>query len=284
MLHTKLQSGFLAALALEAAPIAKEHYKAFGMARGLKDDYTPITIADTLINKLVMDIVEAEFPEISVIGEEMSYISNGGSDYEIILDPIDGTLPFTWGHPLFTMAIALCHKGEPVSCCIYDYRQGRCFTADKGKGAFMGHTKLRVSKATFQDQPVVAVITWPAKFGTVVSQGAPCRLEEVALILGAYGAWVPNYISASYHAIAVATGEFAASLYPGNKSFDSAAADLLVREAGGMATNLLGEKLVYHGAEGPYHHLVSNGCVHDQILEAIRYVNSTEPLQLFRKR
>ena len=77
-----------------------------------KSDGSPVTIADTLIEKKLREILETEFPTHAIYGEE--YGGNLGQDIGWCIDPIDGTRAFIAGKPIFGTLVALCNKGFPL--------------------------------------------------------------------------------------------------------------------------------------------------------------------------
>ena len=96
---------FAKKLAKEAEEIALKYFS-FETETSQKDDSTPLTKADTEINDLVIRRINEAYPEHSIYGEEKSYIK-ADSKYIWVCDPIDGTMAFECGLPLFVFSIAL---------------------------------------------------------------------------------------------------------------------------------------------------------------------------------
>jgi myo-inositol-1(or 4)-monophosphatase len=78
-----------------------------------KADNTPVTIADKNAEKSIREIINAEFPDHGIIGEEYGS-ENADNEFVWVLDPIDGTKSFISGVPLFATLIALLHNGRQV--------------------------------------------------------------------------------------------------------------------------------------------------------------------------
>ena len=78
-----------------------------------KSDNTPVTIADKNAEKKIREVINAEFPDHGIIGEEYGP-ENANNEFVWVLDPIDGTKSFISGVPLFATLIALLHNGRPV--------------------------------------------------------------------------------------------------------------------------------------------------------------------------
>lgn len=79
----------------------------------VKDDATPVTIADKSVEAALREAITGQFPDHGLIGEEHGSI-NPGADFTWVVDPIDGTRAFSCGNPLFGTLIALLYQGAPV--------------------------------------------------------------------------------------------------------------------------------------------------------------------------
>jgi myo-inositol-1(or 4)-monophosphatase len=96
---------FAKAVAAESAEIALKYFS-FETETTWKGDNTPLTVADTEINDLVIKRINEAYPEHSIYGEEKSDIKEN-SQYIWVCDPIDGTMAFSCGLPIFVFSIAL---------------------------------------------------------------------------------------------------------------------------------------------------------------------------------
>jgi len=95
---------------------------------------------------LVKDFREVENLQVSMKGAG-DFVSKAdiAAEARWIVDPLDGTTNFLHGMPHWAVSIALEHKGEIVSAVVYDPAKDEMFIAEKGEGAFMNDTRLRVS-------------------------------------------------------------------------------------------------------------------------------------------
>src|SRR5262249_33077928 len=133
-------------LAHQADAIAKRYFHtAFEVTR--KADNSPVTIADTSINDLVIDSVRAAYPDHRVIGEEAS-LPKDGAEYSWICDPIDGTIPFSTGVPTFAFSLALVRDGIPILGVISAPIQDQLFVAEVDQGATLNGEKIHVDDRT----------------------------------------------------------------------------------------------------------------------------------------
>lgn len=242
-------------LAREAGKIMRENFSAssFGMKREWKSDNTPLTVTDTAINKLVLDAIEKNYPTHSFVGEEGSNIKE--SEYTWVCDPVDGTIPFSHGFPTFAFSLALTKNGESTVGVIYDPIMDRMITAEYGKGAYLNGEKISVSsEKAITKQSFVEINT-------------DNRMTPLRAYLHEKEAYVPCLYSCVYASMLVATGEFAASIYPFDKPWDAAAVKIVVEEAGGKVTDLDGNEQRYDGKVKGF--VASNGSVHNELVAAL---------------
>ncbi len=258
-MRAPVQLSQMCEIAFLAGGVMKTYFTHFGMERVVKTDTTPLTVADTEINRLVIDHVRKLSTEVDIVGEEESDRTN--NPWQIVCDPIDGTFPYTWGMPVSTFMLGLLYMGVPVMGVIYDPFTDRIYYAEKGKGAWMNKgVPLKVSSAkTRKDRLVVGYVSWP---------GCQYNILKVCQHLEDAGVTLVNFCSIGYIEAAVATGEFAGTLFPGTKHHDTAPGHIIVEEAGGMVSDVFGTPLKY--ANGDINgHIMSNGRIHDMIIDAV---------------
>lgn len=252
----------LRGVALLAGGVMKQYFTHFGMERVIKTDTTPLTKADTEINELVISHVRKISGEIDIVGEESS--DRRDSPWQVMCDPIDGTFPYTWGMPVSTFMLGVMYERKPVMGVIYDPFTDRMYSAEIGKGAWMNSTPLKVSSAgTRKDRPVVGYVSWP---------GCPYNVLKVCQYLEERGITLINFCSIGYIEAAVATGEFAGTIFPGTAHHDTAPGHIIVTEAGGKVTDIFGDPLHYSDNKIAGH-LMSNGYIHDLLVEAVKVSN-----------
>jgi histidinol phosphatase-like enzyme (inositol monophosphatase family) len=99
-------------LADEAGAIIRPYFRAT-IDIEIKNDKSPVTIADKAVEQRLREIIEAKRPEDGIIGEELG-IKESKNQYDWVLDPIDGTKSFIAGRPIFGTLIALCENGVPI--------------------------------------------------------------------------------------------------------------------------------------------------------------------------
>ncbi len=252
----------LSYIAKEAGNIMLDHFVSHGMKRTVKGDYTPLTLADTTINQLVIRRVHQIDPTIDILGEEES--ARTVSPWQIVCDPIDGTFPFTWGVPVATFMIALLYKGHVMASVISDPFSDRRYRAERGKGAYMNGNPIRVSNHTLRDRPVVGYVSW---------QGCGTNMHAVLGHLESQGFQLVNFCSIGYQEAMVANGELVGTIFPQRKPWafhDTAPGHLLVEEAGGIVTDLHGDPQDYLRKEFRGHIMANSPSVHEVLLDAVK--------------
>lgn len=262
----------LLVLAHQATRIMRDKFLSSldGMERDWKPDHTPVTEADRLINENVIRFFRDRYPHITVIGEEQSQIVEG-SEYVVILDPVEGTIPFSHGLPLSTFCIVLFKNGKLVMAMINDPFSGRCWFAAKDRGSFLNTRQISTSATKVLAQSVFSMCWWG---------GTKWNLDQVSSKLGEQRAIWMNLCTIGISGGLVASGQFAGSLFAGTKRWETPAMQLIVEEAGGVATDLLGNEFVYDpmNLENPIkgHLITCNRHIHEQVLNIIREVNQPE--------
>lgn len=223
-----------------------------------KSDQTIVTKADTEINQYLIDKVKEVYPNHSVDGEEEQF---GDSKYVWVCDPVDGTAMYARHIPVAVFSLALVVDGVPEVGVIYDVFTDNLYSAIKGEGAFRNDIKINVNSYKLEDVQSVAHYDMVKNFTYNIYD---CIKE---LSKKTYFVSLGSIIRAC---VCVANGDFTLAIFPGteHKNCDIAAAKVIVEEAGGRVTNLLGEEQRYdRDIKGA---IISNGLVHDEVLEVVR--------------
>jgi len=90
-------------LARQAGEVMRKDFS-LGMKKEWKKDKTPVTVTDTFVNRMVINAIGKEYPEHSILGEEENSLKD--SEYVWVCDPIDGTIPFSHGFPIFAFSLS----------------------------------------------------------------------------------------------------------------------------------------------------------------------------------
>lgn len=189
-----------------------------------------VTEADSAAEELIRKRLSAYAP---VLGEE----GGGPSSFEDrlwVVDPLDGTVNFAHGNPVFSVSIALVEKGRTVLGVVHDPSRKETFRASRGKGAWLGKRRLKVSPRTKLIKSLLST-------GFSYQRGA--RLDRSLAIFRRFhheARAVRRPGSAAIDLSYVAAGRFDGFWEDGLKPWDVAAGILLVEEAGGKVTDFRG--------------------------------------------
>ena len=250
--------------ALELADVAAAVTLAWFGARlpvELKADATPVTEVDRRAERAIRDAIAERFPEDGVLGEEEGE-TLGTSDRRWVLDPVDGTKLYAEGIPLWTTLIALEVGGEAVLGVADAPALGDRYHAHRGEGAWRGSSRLEVSDVAALDDSFVAhsgLEEW-------IGPGDEDRLWRVAS-----RARRTRGLSDAWAHLLVAQGSVEVLLeHEPCQRWDWAATEVIVEEAGGRITTLDGGAPAVGGDL-----LVSNGRVHDEVVDVLRARSAT---------
>lgn len=244
-------------LARDSGAIMRQNF-IMGMKKEWKSDATPLTETDTKIHELVEGAITRAYPDHVLMSEEGEDANVQGAEYVWICDPVDGTHNFSHGIPTATFMLSLSKNGEAILAIIYDPFMDRMYYAEKGKGAFLNGKEIHVADNDTVKKSVIGLGKWNDGVVNLFPVAEELRTRGVRLVTG---------LSIGYMGALVAAGEFTATLFGGKDPHDMVAIDLLVREAGGVSTDLFGEVKPSH--EKVMGQLASNGRVHEEILSII---------------
>lgn len=248
------KSAFLT-VAIKAAKQAEEvilrHYSP-SVEWKLKPDNTPVSLADTEAEAIIISTIKEAFPDHGFLGEE-SGDDHSTSGYQWIIDPIDGTKNFIRGIPLFATLIALMKDGEIIVGVSNMPALGEMLYAEKGAGAFREDQPISVSNvATLADAYMChGGLKYFKKYHSV---DALLTLVETAAGHRGFGdAW-------NYHLVAQGKADLAVEAQ--NKIWDIAPFVIIIEEAGGKVTDGNGAPITRSSTST----MASNGLVHDAAL------------------
>lgn len=196
------------------------------------------TEVDLLIENFLRQQLTSMFPDVPVFGEETENKNGNGvqqEDLYFLVDPLDGTLNYLCGLPIFCVALALLHRGQPQIGVVYAPALKEMFWAVRGHGAFCNGQKIIVHKSRPISQALVAT-GWPyqveAQFWAEKALARVQRAVGETRILGS-AALAMCYVAASVLDVYWEIG-----LEP----WDIAAGWLIVEEAGGWVSDVNGDK------------------------------------------
>lgn len=192
-----------------------------------------VTEVDRMAEREIIGTIHRSHPEHAILAEESG--REGDSETVWIIDPLDGTTNFLHGFPVFAVSVAVSHQGRLEHGVIYDPLRQELFTASRGSGAQLDGRRIRVSERRSIEQ-------------SLIGTGFPFRGKEEwlesylpmlrAIIAGTAGVRRPG--AASLDLAYVAAGRLDGFWELGLQPWDMAAGALLIREAGGLVSDLQG--------------------------------------------
>ena len=220
-----------------------------------------VTAIDLYMEKNIIKVIKEMFPEHSIYSEECGEEINE-SEYEWFIDPIDGTINFAAGIPLFSTSIALKKNEEAILGIVFDYNQNDVYYALKGKGAFCNGEKLQVSN---NDKLKDSIISF-----CLTSYYNDEYIKDVLYIEEKLAPKVRGLrliVSGAIELCWCASGKIDGVLnVKPSVGLSSAAGKLFVKEAGGKITNLKG-----NNRDKIDTLLVTNGNIHNEIVEILHW-------------
>jgi histidinol-phosphatase len=244
--------------AVKAAQAVILHYYQSDLDVQIKEDHTPVTIADKQAEAVIKQTIHAAFPDHTFFGEEGDKVDlQNHKGFSWIIDPIDGTKSFVRGVPLFGTLLALLHDGELIVGVSNAPVWGELIYAAKGEGAFLDGKRLHVSDVGTIENAYLSSgrLKYFEDIQRMPQLLAVSRQAKWARGLGDF--WI-------YHL--VAGGNVDVMMEGSVKFWDIAAAKVIVEEAGGTMTQLDGKPITYQSTTA----LATNGILHDQIVAAMR--------------
>jgi len=198
-------------------------------SKGMNDFVTEV---DRASEQVIIETLRKTFPDHAILAEESG--QQDGNDFQWVIDPLDGTTNYLHGFPQFSISIALKHRGVLEHALVYDPLHEEMFTASRGEGALMNDRKIRVS-----DRKEIK--------GALLGTGFPYRDQShLDAYLGMFRALIKDSAgirrpgSAALDLAYVAAGRLDGFWELGLAQWDIAAGALLVKEAGGVVSDING--------------------------------------------
>lgn len=192
-----------------------------------------VSEVDRQAEQIIVRALQRAYPDHAFLGEEGGK-REGSSDYEWVIDPLDGTTNFLYGIPQYSVSIALKHQSRLTVGVVYDPLRDETFAAARGEGATLNGRRIRVSGRS-------------SMHSALLGTGVPFRPDQdLDLYLQTMKALLPDTAgvrrpgSAALDLAWVAAGRFDGFWEFGLNEWDMAAGVLLVQESGGLVSDLHG--------------------------------------------
>lgn len=213
-----------------------------------------VTEVDRNIEQMLIKRIQQRYPEHGIHGEEFGHSGNG-NEFCWVLDPIDGTTSYIHQHPFFSVSIGLTRNGQPIAGVVFAPKLDEMFWAESGSGAFLNGRQIHVSTRAKLSESLLATGFACVRAGlTENNLKYFCRLLPEIRGIRRCGSAA---IDLSYVACGRYDGYWEMQLQP----YDIAAGIIIVREAGGIVTDM-------HGGDNfpEQGFAASNALIHTELL------------------
>ena len=251
---------FAVDLARKAGLLLKEKFSQTHII-DYKGDINIVTEADKMSEVLIMEAISRQFPDHGILSEESPAVTGAGK-IRWIVDPLDGTTNYAHGYPVFCVSIALEIEDKIVLGVIYDPMRDDMFVAARGEGAFLNETRIAVSSVRHLSRSLLAT-----GFPYDIRESKENNLDYFNAMAVKVQA-IRRAGAAALDLAYLAAGRFDGFWELKLKPWDTAAASLMVEEAGGVISDITGDK--WH-LQSPAI-LASNGLIHEQMIRILQDV------------
>ncbi|MFJ1267396.1 inositol monophosphatase family protein [Legionella lytica] len=214
-----------------------EHLKV--TSKGPNDFFSEV---DIKAEQAIINTIRKAYPDHGIMAEESGMQEGTDEDAVWIIDPLDGTSNYLHGFPFFSVSIALRIKGRIEHGVIYDPLRHECFAASRGRGARLNDRRIRVSSQTQLSASLLGT-GFPSRDASIGQRYLPAFEALFGKCAG-----VRRTGSAALDLAYVASGRIDGFWELGLRPWDVAAGSLIVREAGGLISDVQGgDDFLKHG-------------------------------------
>jgi myo-inositol-1(or 4)-monophosphatase len=218
-----------------------------------------VSEADHQSEQLLLDYIRQHFPGDRVVAEESGVLA-GSVDRAWYIDPLDGTVNYIHGVPIYSVSIAYTESGKLKLGVVYDPMRDECFSTESGQGAWLNGQLIHPSSTPDLDQALL-VTGFPYDIRT-----NPINNLDHYAYFALHSQGVRRLGSAALDLCYVACGRLDGFWELRLNSWDVAAGGLIAREAGAMVTNLAGDE---DFISPPQSILATNSSLHPLMLRGL---------------
>ena len=260
MQHSALINVMVAAARKAGRPLIRDFNELENLQISMKGPADFVTSADKRTERILIEELSKARPGYGFLGEEGGALQGADKTHRFIIDPIDGTTNFMHGIPHFAISIGLEREGQLVAGVVFNPVTDDLFIAEKGHGAYLNNKRLRVAARKDLAPSVIATgLPFLGKEGHVRASAEMAEVMNVTAGIRRFG-------SASLDLAYVAAGRFDGFWEHSLQAWDVAGGIVLVREAGGMVSDLHGgADMLTKGSV-----LASNEYLHPQLLKLLK--------------
>ncbi len=254
----------IAAARKAGRPLTRDFGELENLQVSMKGPADFVTSADKRTERILIEELGKARPGYGFLGEEGGAVEGRDKTHRFIIDPIDGTTNFMHGIPHFAISIGLEREGQLVSGVVYNPVTDDLFTAEKGHGAYLNDKRLRVAARKELGPSVIATgLPFMGKDGHARASAEMAAVMNVTAGIRRFGA-------ASLDLAYVAAGRFDGFWEHGLMPWDMAAGIVLVREAGGVISDMAGGDKMFGNGDV----ICANEHLHPKLLKLLKSVDA----------
>ncbi|MED1953365.1 inositol monophosphatase family protein [Brevibacillus centrosporus] len=200
-----------------------------------------VTAVDKEVEKHVINMILERFPDHGILGEESTFTGDYKQfDTLWVIDPIDGTTNFVHQQINFSVSIAVYYKGEGLVGAVYDPSRDELFYAVKGEGAYLNDRPLHLEKVvTLEEALLCTSVFWNKRAEQI-------GIDQIVKKLAGKVRGMRLLGSAALEMSYVAAGRLDGYVSMSLNAWDFGAARIIVEEAGGKVTSMVGNPLPFN--------------------------------------
>ncbi|MEO1007103.1 MAG: histidinol-phosphatase [Planctomycetota bacterium] len=249
------------AAAQAAGGVTLQFFQTDRLGTQTKGDGSPVTEADRGAEQTLRAAIEESFPDDAILGEEFGDKA-GSSGYRWILDPIDGTISFVHGVPLYGTLVGVLRGDEPIAGVVHMPALGETVYAARGGGAWWvprpGQDARPAAVTATSTLAEATLVTTALEYFTQMD--ADGAFLDITRACARTRGW-----SDCYAHVLLATGRCDAVVEPTIKPWDVAPLPVILVELGGGFSDWTGEPRIDGG-----HAIATNGRLHAELLDLVR--------------
>ena len=252
MQHSALLNVMMKAARKAARGLIRDFGEVEKLQVSVKGPANFVTAADRKAEQVLREELMTARPGYCFVGEEGGRVDGPDKTHTWYVDPLDGTTNFLHGIPQFAISIGLEREGTMIAALVYNPVSDEMFLAERGKGAFLNDQRIRVAgRRSMHDAVVACGLPHRGRGGLAEFRTEFAAVQEQVAGLRRFG-------SAALDLAFIAAGRYDLYWERNLQSWDMAAGILLVREAGGYATDCDGQEAIF---------LKGNICAGNELLQ-----------------
>jgi len=257
---------FLSKILKNASRVANKNFGQVGGILKPKSRTQILTKTDLAISRLIIAAVRKNYPEHNIIDEETGVVDRH-SVYTWVIDPIDGTVNFAHGVPLYGVMIGLLKQGCPIAGGVALPAFNQIYTAEKGKGAYCNDKIIHTAKP----KRGFAILSYTIGGYPEAARAIAKKYKTLSRLLSKF--FLQTGSGSVFDSMMVAKGGYAANLFSRSKIWDNVAEDIIITEAGGVYTDFNGRPKDYTNplskTKKNYTACAAHPAIHNQIQKII---------------